>query len=307
MKNHLKRKSFWGAATAAAGLALTLGTLHIACKQDGSGPNLGGLSNVLKPVAQAVGGAAGVDSRITDTAVAAATYMEKISITAEDEDGMGQAVALSLTNTHPLTEDVALNKYVSLVGLTLVNASPRPVGNWQFGVLESDEVNAFAGPNGYIFVTRGALERMENEAQLAGVLAHEVIHVLHHHGLQGVKKDAGVDFLKSVAETGINDRTGLVKQFAAPMTATVIKNGYGQEDERDADEHAIRLMVAAGYDPNGLPEFLQKLESGGGGLFSTHPGKPERISSARAQINKLGNPNKGKTLKARFEKNVNLQ
>src|SRR6185436_10736392 len=120
----------------------------------------------------------------------------KLIILPSVEDGMGQSVAVSLTNQYQLTRDTALNKYVSLVGLAIVNASDRPVGNWEFGVLETNDVNAFAGPNGYIFVTRGALSRMENEAQLAGVLAHEVTHVLHHHGLQAVKDSAGVDFLK---------------------------------------------------------------------------------------------------------------
>lgn len=296
-------KSIWRAAAVAGGLAVGFGTMHLACKQDGGGPNLGGLTKAFQQGASAVGGAVGVDSRITDVAVAAAAYAEKVSITPEAEDGMGQAVAVALTNDYELTEDEALDKYVSLVGLTLVNSSPRPVGNWQFGVLDTDDVNAFAGPNGYIFVTRGALERMDNEAQLAGVLAHEVVHVLNHHGLNGVKQDAGVDFLKSVADASVNDRTGLVKQFGTPMTAKVMKSGYGQDQEREADQMAIQLLVAAGYDPNGLPEFLQKLESGGGGPFSTHPGKPERISRAKAQIAALGGA-RGKTLKERFEKNV---
>jgi predicted Zn-dependent protease len=305
MNKQRKHQSIWRGVAAAACVTLGLATVHLACKQDGSGSGggLGGLSNVLKPVASAVGGVAGVDSRITDTAVAGITYMEKITITPAAEDGMGQSVAVSLTNTYPLTKDEKLNKYVSLVGLTIVNASDRPVGNWQFGVLETQEVNAFAGPNGYIFVTRGALNRMDNEAQLAGVLAHEVTHVLHHHGLEAVKKDAGVDFLKAVADANIQDPTGLARQFGTPMVSTVAKNGYGQDQERDADAMAIRLLVAAGYDPNGLPQFLQKLESGGGGAFSTHPGKAERISRARNQIAQLGNP-KGKTLQDRFRKNV---
>jgi predicted Zn-dependent protease len=302
MKYHSIRKPLVVAAVA-AGLGLGLGTAHLACKQDGSGTSLGGLSNVLKPVASAVGGAAGVDSRITNTVVAAATYMEKVTITPAVEDSMGQSVAVSLTNTYPLTKDEKLNKYVSMVGLTIAQASERPVGNWQFGVLESNEVNAFAGPNGYIFVTRGALNRMDNEAQLAGVLAHEVTHVLHHHGLEGVKQSATVDFAKSLADTYVNDPTGLGRQLGTPAAATVMKNGYGQGQELDADATAIRLLVSAGYDPNGLPQFLQKLESGGGGAFSTHPGKGERISRARAQIAKLGNP-QGKTLKERFAKNV---
>lgn len=304
MKN--KTKHTWRLAAMATGMVLGFGAGHLACKQDGSGPDFSGLSKIVQPVASGFGSAAGIDPKITDTAVAVVNYLDRVSVSPADEDGMGQAVAVTLTNTYPLTDDVDLNKYVAMVGLTIANASDRPVGNWQFGVLESEDVNAFAGPNGYIFVTRGALDRMDNEAQLAGVLAHEVTHVLHHHGLHGVRQGATVDFAKTLADTHIKDPTGLVKQLATPAVATVVKNGYGQPQELDSDANAIRLMVAAGYDPNGLPEFLQKLESGGGGPFSTHPGKPQRISRARALIAQLGNP-EGQRLEERFQASVNPQ
>lgn len=301
MKLQLNRKSL-GLATAVVGACLALGTLHLACKQDGSGPDLGAFGKIAAPVAGAI---PGVDSRYVETGLAASKFMADVNVNASNEDGMGQSVAVSLTNTYSLTKDEKLNKYVSLVGLAIANASDRPVGNWQFGVLETTDVNAFAGPNGYIFVTRGALNRMENEAQLAGVLAHEVTHVLHHHGLESVQKGATVDLGKSLADIYVKDPTGtgLVKGMATPMVATVAKNGYGQDQEFDADANAVRLLVAAGYDPNGLPQFLEKLQSAGGGLFSTHPGKPERISKTRAIIAQLGNP-QGKTLKDRFDKNV---
>jgi predicted Zn-dependent protease len=294
----IKRFFLVGAASTIAGLV----ALHLACKQDGSGPDL----SVFKQVAGSAGSAVGIDSRITSTAVAAVDYMGKTNINAETEDGMGQSVAVSMTNTYPLTKDVALNKYVSLVGLTVVNASDRPVGNWQFGVLETTDVNAFAGPNGYIFVTRGALNRMDNEAQLAGVLAHEVTHVLHHHGIEAVKASETTDFFKTLADINVRDATGtaqMVNHLAGPTVTTVAKNGYGQGQENDADANAIKLMVAAGYDPHAFPQFLQKLQSAGGGLFSTHPGKPERIAKTNQQIASLGNPG-GKTLEARFKKNL---
>jgi predicted Zn-dependent protease len=304
MKLQLNRKSL-GLAAAVAGACLALGTLHLACKQDGSGPDLGALGKIAAPVAGAI---PGVDSRYVETGLAAAKYFDKVNINASNEDGMGQSVAVSLTNTYPLTKDEKLNKYVSLVGLTIANASERPVGNWQFGVLDTNDVNAFAGPNGYIFVTRGALNRMDNEAQLAGVLAHEVTHVLHHHGLEGVKNSASVDLAKDMANIYAKDPTGtgLVSSMATPTIATVAKNGYGQGQENDADANAIRLLVAAGYDPNGLPQFLEKLESAGGGAFSTHPGKAERITKTRQQIAALGNP-PGKTLKDRFDKNIHVK
>ena len=295
-----------------SGLALVGVVAPLACKQDGSsggcggGGGFGGLSNVLKPIAGAVGGAAGVDSKYVDTGMAGLKALEGVMISPAVEDGMGQSVAVSLTNTYQLTKDEKLNKYVSLVGLTVVNASNRPVGNWQFGVLESPEVNAFAGPNGYIFVTRGALNRMDNEAQLAGVLAHEVTHVLHHHGLEGVRDDAKGQLAKDLFDIHVNDPTGtgLVKSMAGPAIKKVVTSPYNQGQEHDADQTAIKLLVAAGYDPTGLPQFLEKLQSAGGGPFSTHPGQPDRIKRTRAQIAQLGGPNKGKLLQERFKKNV---
>ena len=104
----------------------------------------------------------------------------------------------------------------------------------------------------------------------------------------------------------MKDPTGLTRQLGTPAVATVAKNGYGQGQENDADANAIRLMVAAGYDPNGLPQFLQKLQSAGGGAFSTHPGKAERITKTQAIIVQLGNP-QGKTLKDRFDKNAHAE
>jgi beta-barrel assembly-enhancing protease len=304
MQNRIKKLT-WKSALLGSGILLVVATLPLACKQDGSGGGgFGGLSKVFQPAVSAAGGAAGIDTRITDSAVASIKLLEEVNVGPANENGMGQAVAVTLTNKYPLTKDEKLNKYVSLVGLAIVNASNRPVGNWTFGVLETNEVNAFAGPNGYIFVTRGALNRMDNEAQLAGVLAHEVTHVLHHHGLEGVKSNATADFAKSMAKIHIDDSTGLLSGMVAPTLITVVEKGYGQDQELDADANAIRLMAAAGYDPNGLPQFLQKLESAGGGPFSTHPGKPQRISKANAQIAQLGNPNQGKTLKERFAKNV---
>lgn len=282
-------------------LGLTAAAVHVGCKESG------GFSDVRRGVLQTVGQVTG-QSKVTDTLNAGADAMQAIQLDAEDENVMGQNVALSITNSYTLARDEKLNKYVSLVGLTLVDVSPRPVGNWQFGVLESEEVNAFAGPNGYIFVTTGALEQMEDEAELAGVLGHEITHVLHHHGLEGIKQNATVDFIKEAAKIQLagKDRFGLTNKLADPVADVVGKKGYARSQELDSDRTAIALLVAASYDPNGLVRFLQRLEDAGGDLMSTHPGKSERVSSARAQIAKLGNP-KGKTLKERFEKNVNLQ
>src|SRR5687768_14072737 len=131
--------------------ALSAAAVHLGCKE-------GALSDVRRQVVNLGGDLTG-QQKGAQLLNAGADAWQKVNLNAEDEIVLGQNVAVSVTNSFTLTKDERLNKYVSLVGLSLVDVSPRPVGNWVFGVLESDEVNAFAGPNGYIFVTTAALER----------------------------------------------------------------------------------------------------------------------------------------------------
>jgi predicted Zn-dependent protease len=306
MKTKITRKATWSAAVLGA-IALGGAAIHFGCSKDGSG---GGFGDNLAKIGGEIGSAVTGRPEIAQGTAAAVDYKNKISLSADDEDAMGQSVAMNLTSSNRLTQNEALNKYVSLVGLTLVDASPRPSGNWLFGVLESNEVNAFAGPNGYIFVTTGALRKMQDESELAGVLAHELTHVLHHHGLAGIQADANADAAKAAASIAINsngaDRFGIFNKLADPVVEGVVKKPYARGQELDADSNAVNLLVAAGYDPNGLVRFLQRLESSGGDPMSTHPGKAERVAKAQAQIARLGTQS-GRTMKARFAKNVVLK
>lgn len=306
MKTSTTRKAMWSAAVVAM-VGLGAAAIHFGCSKDGSGGSFG--DNLAK-IGGEIGGAVTGHQEIAQGTRALVDYKNAIQLNANDEDAMGQSVALSLTSSNRLTQNEALNKYVSLVGLALVDTSPRPTGNWLFGVLDSNEVNAFAGPNGYIFVTTGALRKMQDEAELAGVLAHELTHVLHHHGLEGIHADANADALKAAASIAVNsngaDRFGIFNRLADPVVDGVLKKPYARSQELDADSNAVNLLVAAGYDPYGLVRFLQRLESSGGDPMSTHPGKAERIAKAQAQIARLGVKG-GKTMKERFEKNVVLK
>lgn len=299
MKNIRQYKLIVVAGLLGAAFGFVATGAHLGCKQ-GEG------ADVRRGLFGAIGSVTGQSQAFEGANIAMDTAGSLI-ITPEDEDNMGQAVAVSLTNSSKLTTNKQLSQYVSFVGLTLVESSPRPVGNWVFGVLESNEVNAFAGPNGYIFVTTGALRRMQDESELAGVLAHELTHVLHHHGVAGVELNAVADAMKRGGSLAAGGRDmGLINSVGGPVSDVVIRNGYDKNAELDADKNAITLVVAAGYDPEGLVRFLEKLESAGGDLMSTHPGKADRIAKARAQIAKLGNP-QGKTLKERFARNVVLR
>src|SRR5688500_4024238 len=187
----------------------------------------GGLAGIGDAVGGAVGGTTGNLIKATGTGLEAATLNEA------HEPALGQSVAVAVTSRHPPTSDLALNKYVGLVGLTVASVTAQPDANWVFGVLESDEVNAFSGPSGYVMITRGALRQMRDESELAGVLAHEIAHVVRKHGLTGVK-NAGYQKALGQAATADKDAAQF-SAFADGLTDIAFK-GYSREDEADADQ-----------------------------------------------------------------------
>jgi predicted Zn-dependent protease len=227
-----------------------------------------------------------------------------MSLNEAHEPALGQSVAVVITNRYPLTTDLALNKYVGLVGLTVASITAQPDANWVFGVVESNEVNAFSGPSGYVMITRGALRQMQDESELAGVLAHEIAHVVHKHGLEAVKaagmKKAGVQAATSSDESG---------QFTSTVDGLTdeLTKGFGQKEENEADQTAVTYLIRAGYDPGGYARFLDRMgqgqKSGGSRLFSSHPGAANRASNVRARAAEKGATG-GATLADRFRKFV---
>jgi predicted Zn-dependent protease len=238
--------------------------------------------------------------------LSAGTHLLKSATMSErDEKAMGQSVAMQVTSRYRITSEQKLNQYVVLVGLTLASSSERPDGNWFFAVVDNDQPNAFSGPDGYIFITRGALKQMHDESELAGVLAHEMTHVLSHHGLNAAKQSERTSALTDVAGTQMKgaqqEFTGLVNGAAD----VVLNKGYDRPQEDQADAGAIQLLVAAGYDPNGYLNFLTRVagEQHGGATiaaFSTHPDAAGRVAKVRSQI--ASAPKGGVTLKERFER-----
>jgi len=190
--------------------------------------------------------------------------------------------------------DVALSDYVSGVGVKLGRQSERPNLPWSFRVVNDSTPNAFALPGGYIAITRGLLVHLENEAQLAAVLGHEIGHVTARHAVQGIQRgtllNAALAVLSQAAgETGY----GPLAQQVGSLTASLLEKAYSREQERESDRLGIDYMVKAGYDPQGavqLQEFFYRQMEGGTepgwvtGLFRTHPFSKERMDANRAYI-----------------------
>jgi beta-barrel assembly-enhancing protease len=219
----------------------------------------------------------------------------------KDEDDLGQTVAIAATNRWPLYDKPELTKYVTLVGLTVASQTSNPDGNWVFGVLDTPDLGAYSGPNGYIMVTRGAIAAMEDESELAGVLAHEIAHVMNRDGFNLVK---AAKFKEGAMQVGsaANSTVAAFSQASDFLTDTVFATGWNRDQETKADSKAVQLLIASGYDPNGLTRFLKRMEQRKGGsakLFSTHPGTADRIAKISAQI---GSAKPGATNKERFTK-----
>ena len=241
------------------------------------------LAAVLAVPAHAQGG---VLNRLGRTVRGAAAGSFAMSL--EKERQIGREVAGVVTGRwHPVS-NAALTDYVNLVGTVVAQQSPRYTElPFRFAVLDTDEINAFAAPGGYIFVTRGALELMESEAELAGVLGHEIAHVDQKHVLEQVRKG---NMITGAASE--NDLNGPVMDKAVETLAGVIFKGLDRASELESDSLGMLYAAAAGYRPDGLLTFVRRLQanetSPRRGRFlaemkATHPPTADRVAALERQ------------------------
>jgi predicted Zn-dependent protease len=203
-----------------------------------------------------------------------------------EEIEIGADMAARLLGAAPLAANDALQRYVNRVGRWLASQTERPGLPWRFGVLEAPQLNAFATPGGHVFVTRGLLERMKSEAELAGVLAHEIAHVLRKHHLKAMQKNAQMELAGSaVAALARQDRSGASREKLLAAGSELLARGLDKSDELEADRLGVVIAARAGYDAYGLPAVLQTLQamnpqdSGLALMFKTHPAPAERLEA----------------------------
>lgn len=213
-----------------------------------------------------------------------------VATPAEDEERqMGHDVAATLLGASPLLADAAVQRYVNRVGLWVALQGSRPNLPWRFAVIDNPNVNAFATPGGYVFITRGLLERMRSEAELAGALGHEIAHVEKRHHLAALKKDARMRLLGRASSAAL-ERSGTESadlerlSTVAGMAKSLYTRGLDKADEYEADRVGAILAARAGYDPYGLAQVLQTLDavnpesSQFALLFKTHPKPADRLA-----------------------------
>jgi beta-barrel assembly-enhancing protease len=238
-------------------------------------------------------GALGKIKSGADKAANAKKEVDKVRpMTEKEERALGDQTSLALRNRFGVVQDAKVTKYVTLVGSALAAASERPNLDWKFIVLDTDAVNAFAAPGGLIHVTRGLLGFAKNEAELAGVLGHEITHVTAKHTVHFIelsnRASAGTD--------AVGAKEGYTAEVIAKLTEQVfhrlLDNQYDQGQEDQSDEIGVQLANKLGYDPHGLQEVLKRLDARNSGRndkngwFSSHPATKDRIVNIDKTIKK---------------------
>jgi predicted Zn-dependent protease len=202
-----------------------------------------------------------------------------------EEKRIGEQAAATLLGAAPLLNNAAIQIYVNRVGTVVARSGKRPELEWAFGVLDDETVNAFAAPGGTVLITKGLLRRLNDESELAGVLAHEVVHVEKKHHLRTVIQ-SGV--AGNAASRGLSYATGgrgaEYTQIATSAFTNLYSRGLGRDDELEADREGVQLARRAGYDAYGLIAVLQSLDAMNPAdasltlLLKTHPRPADRLT-----------------------------
>jgi predicted Zn-dependent protease len=220
-------------------------------------------------------------------------------LTPEQEYYIGRAVTAQVLQTYPPLDQPQANTYLNLLGQSLAVFSERPetFGGYHFLLLDSDQINAFAGPGGLILVTRGMLRCCESEDELAAVLAHEICHIEKKHGLSAIKQGRLTEAFTIIAaesakQFGDEELASLTREFegsVGDVVMTLTTSGYSRTQEREADAAAVQLLRRAGYPPTAMLTMLERMDerlarSGGLGFAKTHPSAQSRADALRAVI-----------------------
>jgi len=213
-----------------------------------------------------------------------------------DEVEIGRQAAKDIERQMPMLKNEAVVAYIDSLGQALVRHSKRRDIRYHFGVVETAQVNAFALPGGWLYVNAGLIATADTEAELAGVVAHEIGHVVGRHGARQISSQYGLAVLLEVVGGG-SGSSSISRQIAAQFAGigaglTMLK--YSRDMEREADWLAVEETYAAGLDPKGISVFFEKLMAlhetepeGMDVLFTTHPPSAERIANVEAAVKAL--------------------
>lgn len=206
---------------------------------------------------------------------------------------MGQQEAQQISTQLPMLQDAQINSYVNQLGNRIAKLTSRGDLDWHFAVVNTDVVNAFALPGGYVYVNRGILQRASNMSELAGVMGHEIEHVVLRHSVKQMEQQQGANVGLSIACALTNVCDSQVTQTVVNVGATAVFAKFSRQDEIQADDGGFQNVTRAGINPRGMLTFFQKLlaeeqAQGGSGAtaswFADHPGTQDRIADIQRML-----------------------
>ncbi len=213
----------------------------------------------------------------------------------EQDVELGQQAALEVAQQVPMLNDSQVDKYLNTLGQRLAAKAPGFKYPYTYKVVNDSAINAFALPGGSIYINRGVIEAADNEAQLAGVMAHETAHVALRHGTNQASKASAANLPLAILGglLGNNSTGAALAQLGAGFTVNSILLKYSRDAESQADIMGTQILSDAGYDPRAMGQFFQKIEAqnpGGNGpaFFLSHPNPENRIESVNAEVARLG-------------------
>ena len=231
---------------------------------------------------------------IFDTAKNLAKSQSVGSMSEEEEAVIGKEVVAATLGSYPPLRDPGLQHRLNQIGVWIALQSSRPELPWRFAAVESETINAFAAPGGTILVTRGMLNHVTNEAELACVLGHEIGHVTRRHHIAVLQKSllvsAGASALSATAKAGGSEE---YRKLLIGESKEIFTRRLDRSAEREADEDGILLAARAGYDPAACLNFMQRLASlkadtgALAALYKTHPTAKERVVDVDGALGRL--------------------
>jgi beta-barrel assembly-enhancing protease len=215
-------------------------------------------------------------------------------VSEDQEVQIGRQNAEQINSQLPLVQDPIVTNYVRDLGLSIARTTPRADLDWQFFVVNSREVNAFALPGGFIYVNRGLIERAEQLDELAGVIGHEIGHVVRRHSVQQLEKQTGANVAVGLGCTLTRLCNSDVARAAIQVGGAALFARYSRTDEAEADSEAVLNVIAAGLDPHGIPVMFRRLIEERrtaplriAAFFASHPLEEDRIVATEREISAL--------------------
>jgi predicted Zn-dependent protease len=226
--------------------------------------------------------------------VGAVAVLAACGVSTQQEVEMGQTYSQQINAQLPIVSDPEINRYINVLGDSIAGLSDERNLEWRFYIVDSRDVNAFAVPGGYIYVNRGLIERAQNLSMLAGVLGHEIGHVIERHSVQQMEKMQQANIGVTLACILTRVCEGQAAGTLINVAGTAVFAKFSRDDEREADRDGITYVVRAGIDPRGIPAMFRVLlaernrqSSAVDSWFSTHPLEEDRIQETEAMIKQI--------------------